>query len=72
VACAKYDIEAIHPDDFILDLFDRDASKVLEAAASHRRSLKHPAKTVEGYLDTLLRQGIPETVSALKSMSFAL
>jgi hypothetical protein len=55
-----------------LDLFDLDASKVLEAAASHRRSLKHPAKTVEDYLDTLLRQGIPETVSALKSMSFAL
>ncbi|WP_347257298.1 PIN domain-containing protein [Methylocaldum sp.] len=69
---AKYDIEAIHPDDFILDLFDLDASKVLEAAASHRRSLKHPAKTVEDYLDTLLRQGIPETVSTLKSMSFAL
>lgn len=69
---SKYGIEAVHPDDFIADLFDLNASKVLEAAGRHRKSLKNPEKSVEDYLDTLLNQGLPETVSLLKSMALAL
>lgn len=71
-ALMAHDIEAMHPDDFIADLYDLNPSKVLKAAAEHRRSLKKPAKSVEDYLDTLLKQGLPETVSLLRSMAVAL
>lgn len=69
---ANYDIEAIHPDEFIADLYDLNAAKVLEAASRQRRSLRNPEKTVEEYLDTLLKQGLPETVSLLKDMAHAI
>jgi hypothetical protein len=38
---------------------------VLEAVARHRKSLKNPPKSAREYLDTLLQQGLPETVSQL-------
>jgi hypothetical protein len=62
----KYDVEAQHPDEFISDLIDLNAAKVLAAIARHRQSLKNPPKTSKEYLDTLLQQGLPETVSQLK------
>ena len=61
----KYDIEALHPDEFISDLIDLNPARVLEAVARHRKSLKKPPKSVREYLDTLLQQGLPETVSQL-------
>jgi hypothetical protein len=36
----KYNVSAQHPDDFIFDLFDLNAAKVLQAASRHRRSMK--------------------------------
>lgn len=62
----KYDVEALHPDEFISDLIDLNPARVLEAVAKHRQSLKKPPKTPEEYLDTLLQQGLPETVSQLR------
>ncbi|MBS3951891.1 PIN domain-containing protein [Methylicorpusculum oleiharenae] len=62
----KYDVEAQHPDEFISDLIDLNAARVLAAIAKHRQSLKHPPKTSKEYLDTLLQQGLPETVSQLR------
>jgi len=61
-----YEIEALHPDEFISDLLDINTAKVLEAVAKCRRSLKNPPKTVNEYLDTLLKQGLPETVNQLR------
>jgi len=62
----KYDVEAQHPDEFISDLIDLNAARVLAAIARHRQSLKNLPKTSKEYLDTLLQQGMPETVSQLK------
>jgi hypothetical protein len=58
---------AQHPDDFILDLLDLQPAKVCKAVARHRRSLKAPPKTVDEYLDTLLKQQLTQTVSALRA-----
>ena len=69
---AQYHIKVTHPDDFIADLFDIDAAKVLHAAATHRHRLTNPKKTVEEYLDTLLKQGLPQTVSLLWGMATAI
>ena len=69
---AQYHIKVTHPDDFIADLFDIDAAKVLQAAGTHRQRLKNPKKTVEEYLDTLLKQGLPQTVNLLRGMATAI
>jgi hypothetical protein len=41
---AAFDIEAQHPDDFVLALFEAFPDLVLEAAKAHRASLRNPPK----------------------------
>ena len=62
----KYGMDAQHPDVFVRYLIDLSAAAVCGAIKRHRANLKNPPKTVEEYLDTLLRQSLPETVSALR------
>ena len=50
-------IEAIHLDDFITDLFDLNQALVLLAVNKQRRMMRSPSKSVDEYLDALLRQG---------------
>lgn len=63
---ADYHVEAQHPDEFIAHLIDLNPARVLEAVVRHRAGLKNPPKTREEYLDTLLKQGLPETVVQLR------
>lgn len=63
-----YDIEAQHPDDFIVSQFDLSATKVCAAAEEIWSRLKNPPKTRAEYLDVLLRQQLPQTVAILKEM----
>jgi predicted nucleic acid-binding protein len=63
---APYGIEARHPDAFVRDLLERDEAIVLAAVAEHRASLQNPPKSIEEYLDTLLAQELPETVTFLR------
>jgi predicted nucleic acid-binding protein len=62
-----YGIAAQHPDTFIIHLIDLNPDAVVGAAREHRASLKHPPKDVEEYLSTLERQGLTQTVVALRS-----
>lgn len=62
----RYNLLVQPPDDFIFDLLDLHAASVCEAAANHRRSLKNPPKTADEYLDTLLKQGLTQTVGLLR------
>lgn len=68
----SHDVEAQHPDEFIAHLIDLNPARVLEAVARHRASLKNPPKTQDEYLDTLLQQGLPETVALLRQWALAL
>lgn len=65
-------LAAQHPDDFIVDLLDLHPAGVLEAAASHRRSLKNPPKMADEYLDTLLAQGLTQSVAVLRQWAMAM
>lgn len=65
-ALGPFDIEAQHPDEFILHLLDPAPGLAIEAAQNHRASLKNPSRTVEEYLDSLASQGLLETASALR------
>ncbi|HCF9255145.1 TPA: PIN domain-containing protein [Pseudomonas aeruginosa] len=55
-----FEIEAVHPDDFIADLFDLDQAAVLEAVQAQRASLKNPPHTARELLDRLLVQGLTQ------------
>ncbi len=68
----RYNLAVQHPDDFILDLLDLHPAQVCAAAASHRRSLKRPPKTSDEYLDTLLKQGLTQTVGLLREWKAAI
>ncbi len=68
----RYNLVAQHPDDFIFDLLALHPANVCEAAANHRRSLKKPPKTVDEYLDTLLKQGLTQTVGLLREWKVVL
>lgn len=67
----EYEVEAQHPDEFIAHLIDLNPAWVLAAVARHRASLKNPPKSREDYLDALLQQGLPETVSQLRQRAIA-
>ena len=71
-ALAPLEIEAQHPDEFISHQIDLNAAKVCGAASKHRKSLQNPAKSVDDYLDTLLKQGLVETVKQLREWKIAL
>ncbi len=60
-----YDIEAMHPDDFVSDLWDLDQAAVLAAAQKQRRSLKRPPMDAGNYLEMLMRQGLGQTTRFL-------
>lgn len=65
-ALAAFGIEAQHPDEFILHLLELSPESVLAAAESHRQSLKNPPRTIDEYLETLERQGLAQSASALR------
>ena len=67
---APFNIEPLHPDNFIVDLWDLDQAAVLEAAQRQRASLKNPPHNARLYLDKLLQQKLPETVKLLGRFEF--
>ncbi len=64
---AQYGIEAQHPDDFLTHLIDLNQARVCAAAEEQRKSLRNPPKSVDEFLDILIRQGLPQTVMLLKT-----
>ena len=71
-ALRPFQLVAQHPDDFISELLDQHPARVLESVARHRRSLKHPPRTVEEYLGTLEAQGLTQSVAMLRRWDAAI
>jgi hypothetical protein len=69
---AQFGIEAQHPDDFVVGLFNLNEMLILRAKADHLRSLRNPPKSAYEYLDTLASQGLAQTVSIIKPYVAAL
>lgn len=61
----KYDVEVLHPDEFIHHQFGLQNAAVIVAAQRCRARLKNPEVSAEDYLDTLGRQSLPKTVGEL-------
>lgn len=64
-ALEPYGIEAVHPDNFLVQQFDLHEAKLLQAAKKHRASLTKPPQSVEAYLETLASNGLVVTVDRL-------
>ncbi len=70
-ALAPYDIEALHPDDFIFYQIDMAPVKCCDIFKKQRQALKSPPLNVDSFLTSLLKQELPQSVSKLKEyMSF--
>ncbi len=61
-----FNVQAQHPDDFVLSLIDIDQNAVCEAARKQRENLQHPKKTVDQLLDGLEKIGLVKTVEFLR------
>lgn len=59
-------LSAIHPDEFLCDMFELDSSACVKAAQQQRRSLKNPSMTPDEFLVCLQKQKLPSFVSKLK------
>jgi predicted nucleic acid-binding protein len=61
-----YDLDVIHPDDFIFYQIDMAPAICCQAIKAQRTALKNPAINVEDFLNILQRQQLPQTVSKLR------
>ena len=62
----NFDLVAIHPDEFLQDMFYIEGSLCVEAAREHRLSLKKPPLTTSEYLMHLRTQKLPNFVKCLR------
>lgn len=65
---APYNIEAKHPDDFVLDAIDLAAGAVTKVVGEQAASLKNPPRSVGDLLDTLREQGLVRSVAKLREL----
>lgn len=63
---ARFDIEALHPDEFLSSLFDLTPEIFCSVVKIQRVSLRNPCKTPEELLNSLDNQGLSQTVSRLR------
>lgn len=64
-ALAQWNVEAKHPDEFILDPIDLNRQVVYGAVQRIADSWRHPAGTVDDVLNSLHRNGLVEPVALL-------
>lgn len=63
---AGFDIEAEHPDDFLVCLLDQAPGVVCAAVKRQRESLLNPPKTAEELLATFEKHGLTQAVARLR------
>jgi hypothetical protein len=63
---ARFGVEALHPEDFLVGLLDLAPGAVYAAVKRQRESLRNPPKTVEELLNTLENQGLTRAVAHLR------
>jgi hypothetical protein len=63
---ARYDVVALHPDDFLVALLNLEPGAVCAVVKAQRESLRNPPKTAEDLLATLEAQGMTQTVARLR------
>lgn len=67
-ALAPYDIEAKHPDDFLLESLDLAPAAVTACLVEQVAALQNPPKTVGDVLDTMRDLGLVRTVARFREL----
>lgn len=65
---AQYEIEAQHPDDFVLHTIDLAPGIVTKVVSEQAAALKNPPRTVGELIDTLRDQGLVRSVAKLREL----
>jgi hypothetical protein len=65
---APYDVEAKHPDDFVLDTIDLAPAVVAKVVSDQAAALKNPPRTAGELLDTLRALGLVRSVAKLREL----
>jgi hypothetical protein len=63
-----YDLEAQHPDHFVLGIIDLAPGAVASIVVQQAAALKNPPSSVAELLDTLRRQGLVRSVAKLREL----
>lgn len=66
----NYGIAAQHPDDFVMSLIDLYPETICQVIEKHRSRLKRPPKTADEYLETLLTQGLSQSVQKMRQLCY--
>ena len=67
-ALAPYDVEAKHPDDFVLDSIDLAPAAVARCVTEQAAALRNPPASVAQVLDTLRARGLAQSVARLREL----
>jgi len=65
---AGFELEAVHPDDFVLDCIDLSAAAVLAAVREQAETLKNPPMTASEVLERLQANGLAQSVAKLREL----
>jgi len=65
---ARYQLEAKHPDDFLVELIDGAPAAVLKVVAQQAADLRNPPRSTEELLDVLQGVGLPLSVARLREL----
>ena len=65
---APYNVEAKHPDEFVLDVIDLAPGLITSAVSAQAASLKNPPRTVGELLDTLRDLRLVRSVAKLREL----
>ncbi len=65
-ALVPFDIQALHPDEFLMGLMELAPELICAAVKRQREALRNPPKTVEELLAIFESQGLTQTVARLR------
>jgi predicted nucleic acid-binding protein len=64
----QYNIEAKHPDDFVIDIIDLSPGALATVVAEQAAALKNPPRSTAELLDTLRDQGLVRSIAKLREL----
>jgi predicted nucleic acid-binding protein len=65
-ALNKYGIQAVHPDQFILDLLSSNTNQVIQAVYNCQERFRNPPRSLEIYFERLEKTDLKQSVTHLK------
>jgi hypothetical protein len=63
-----YNIQAKHPDDFVIDTLDLSPGGVARVIAEQAGALRNPPRSLSEFLDTLRDQRLVRSVARLREL----